>query len=663
MRKLLIANRGEIAIRAARAAREFGVASVAVYSHEDRSALHRQVADEAYQIGVAGHPVRSYLDIDALIAIARKSGADAVYPGYGFLSESAVFAQAVVDAGLTWVGPSPATLLLTGDKVRARESAERAGVPVLSASGPVASVAEAVAEAERIGLPVFVKASGGGGGRGLRRVDTLDEVRAVFDTARREAAAAFGDDTLFVEQAVIRPRHVEVQVLADASGGVVHLFERDCSVQRRHQKVVEIAPAPGLPRDLVESLCADAVAYARQVDYCSAGTVEFLVWADPQARAARHVSGFGYAFIEMNPRIQVEHTVTEEVTGIDLVLAQLRIAAGEDLAAMGLVQEAIRVQRSAIQCRITTEDPSDDFRPSTGTIVAYRSPGGPGIRLDGSAYVGAEVSPFYDSLLVKMTASGPDFAAAARRARRGLSDFVIRGVASNVHFLQGLLASEDFLSGDLTTAFLDEHPDLLGASPGAHLGEAGALLLRLAETTVNRPHGTATTTVRDPADRLPKDGARPGADGDRQGPARHSGTDGSGGMAAVTHPGRGDRHDTAGRAPVAAGHARPHDRPGGGRGGDGQTAAGTVQPGVLGRCDLRCGVAVPGRGPVGAPGTAAGRRAGNADADADPRPQRPGLRPLPRPCCHRVRRARPRRRGWTSSGYSTRSTTWTGPGR
>lgn len=506
MRRLLIASRGEIAIRAARAARELGVASVSVYSHEDRSALHRQVADEAYQIGVAGHPVRSYLDVEALIAIAHRSGADAVYPGYGFLSESAVFAQAVVDAGLTWVGPSPATLMLTGDKVRARESAERAGVPVLAASGPVASVAEAVAEVERIGLPVFVKASGGGGGRGLRRADTVDELRAVFDNARGEAAAAFGDDTLFVEQAVVRPRHVEVQILADSVAGVVHLFERDCSVQRRHQKVVEIAPAPGLPRELVDSLCADAVAYARQVDYCSAGTVEFLVWADPQACSERHVSGFGYAFIEMNPRIQVEHTVTEEVTGIDLVLSQLRIAGGATLAEMGLGQEGISVQRSAIQCRITTEDPSDDFRPSTGTIVSYRSPGGPGIRLDGAAYVGAEVSPFYDSLLVKMTASGPDFDVAARRARRGLSDFVIRGVASNVHFLQGLLASEDFLSGDLTTAFLDEHPELLSASPGAHLGEAGALLLRLAETTVNQPHGTATTTVRDPADRLPKEG-------------------------------------------------------------------------------------------------------------------------------------------------------------
>jgi pyruvate carboxylase len=503
VRKVLIANRGEIAIRAARAARELAVSSVAVFSHEDRSALHRQVADEAYQIGESGHPVRSYLDIDALIEIARRSGADAIYPGYGFLSESAVFAQAVVNAGLTWVGPSPATLVLTGDKVRARESAVRAGVAVLAASGPVPTAEEAVAQAEKIGFPVFVKASGGGGGRGLRRVESADEVRAVFEVARREAEAAFGDDTLFVEQAVKRPRHVEVQVLADDVGGTVHLFERDCSVQRRHQKVVEIAPAPGLPRQLIDALCADAVTFARQVDYRSAGTVEFLVWTDPTGRAARSVSGFGYAFIEMNPRIQVEHTVTEEVTGVDLVLAQLRIAAGESLASLGIVQADIAIERTAIQCRITTEDPADEFRPSTGTIVAYRSPGGPGIRLDGSAYAGAVVTPFYDSLLVKQTASGADFAAAARRARRGLSDFVIRGVASNIDFLQGLLADPDFLAGDLSTAFLDEHPELMAGTPGAHLGEAGSLLLRLAETTVNRPHGIATTTVRDPAECLP----------------------------------------------------------------------------------------------------------------------------------------------------------------
>jgi pyruvate carboxylase len=505
MRKLLIANRGEIAIRAARAARELGITSVAIYSAEDRSALHRLIADEAYQIGEAGHPVRTYLDIPAIIDTALRSGADAVYPGYGFLSESAVFAQAVIDAGLTWVGPTPETLILTGDKVRGRDSATRAGVPVLGASGPVSSLQQALEVAETIGYPVFIKASGGGGGRGLRRVDDADGATLVFDAARREAAAAFGDDTLFVEQAVIRPRHVEVQVLADGAGNVVHLFERDCSVQRRHQKVVEIAPAPGLPRQLITRLCNDAVAFAREVNYKAAGTVEFLVWTDPEAKAAAHESGYGYAFIEMNPRIQVEHTVTEEVTGIDLVLSQLRIARGESLADLGIAQENITVQRSAIQCRLTTEDPADDFRPATGTIVFYRSPGGPGVRLDGATYGGADVTPFYDSLLVKLTTSGADFTSAARRARRALSEFQVRGVSTNVSFLRALLSDPDFLSGDLTTAFLDEHPSLVSAQPGSTLGAASGLLLRLAEVTVNRPHGESRTTVREPATLLPGD--------------------------------------------------------------------------------------------------------------------------------------------------------------
>ena len=507
MRKLLIANRGEIAIRAARAARELGITSVAMYSAEDRSALHRLIADEAYQIGEAGHPVRTYLDIPAIIDIARQSGADAVYPGYGFLSESAVFAQAVIDAGLTWVGPTPETLILTGDKVRGRESATRAGVAVLGASDPVATLQEALAEAERIGYPVFIKASAGGGGRGLRRVDSAEEATLVYDAAKREAAAAFGDDTLFVEKAVVRPRHVEVQVLADSVGNVVHLYERDCSVQRRHQKVVEIAPAPGLPRALVERLCSDAVSFAREVNYAAAGTVEFLVWRDPEGKAPAHVEGYGYSFIEMNPRIQVEHTVTEEVTGVDLVLSQLRIARGETLADLGIAQESISVQRSAIQCRLTTEDPADDFRPATGTIVVYRSPGGPGVRLDGATYAGADVTPFYDSLLVKLTTSGADFTSAARRARRALSEFQVRGVATNVSFLRALLSDPDFLSGELTTAFLDEHPDLMSAQPGATLGAASGLLLRLSETTVNRPHGESRTTVRDPAVLLPGDPA------------------------------------------------------------------------------------------------------------------------------------------------------------
>ena len=505
MRKLLIANRGEIAIRAARAARELGVTSVAVYSAEDRSALHRLIADEAYQIGEAGHPVRTYLDIPTLIETALRSGADAVYPGYGFLSESAVFAQAVLDAGLVWVGPTPATLVLTGDKVRARDSAVRAGVPVLGASGPVASMDEALAEADRIGYPVFVKASGGGGGRGLRRVETPDEIRRIFDVARREAAAAFGDDTLFVEQAVVRPRHIEVQILADSYGDVVHLFDRDCSVQRRHQKVVEIAPAPGMPRELIARLCHDAITFAREVDYSAAGTVEFLVWADPDARAEAHEAGYGYAFIEMNPRIQVEHTVTEEVTGVDLVLSQLRIAGGESLADLGISQAGITVQRSAIQCRLTTEDPADGFRPSTGTIAVYRSPGGPGVRLDGATYAGADVTPFYDSLLVKLTTSGVDFESAARRARRALSEFQVRGVSTNVSFLRALLSEPDFLSGALTTSFLDEHPDLVSAQPGITRGAASGLLLRLAEVTVNRPHGASRTVVRDPAALLPAD--------------------------------------------------------------------------------------------------------------------------------------------------------------
>ena len=503
MRKLLIANRGEIAIRAARAARELGITSVAMYSAEDRSALHRLIADEAYQIGEAGHPVRTYLDIPAIIAIARQSGADAVYPGYGFLSESAVFAQAVIDAGLTWVGPTPATLILTGDKVRGRESAKRAGVPVLGASDPVESLQEALAAAERIGYPVFIKASAGGGGRGLRKVGTREEASLVYDSAKREAAAAFGDDTLFVEQAVVRPRHIEVQILADGEGGVVHLHERDCSVQRRHQKVVEIAPAPGLPRDLVERLCSDAVNFAREVAYTSAGTVEFLVWSDPNHIAASHVAGYGYSFIEMNPRIQVEHTVTEEVTGIDLVLSQLRIAGGETLTDLGIAQGGISVQRSAIQCRLTTEDPADEFRPATGTIVVYRSPGGPGVRLDGATYAGADVTPFYDSLLVKLTTSGADFTSAARRARRALSEFQVRGVATNISFLRALLSDPDFLSGDLTTAFLDEHPELMSASPGSTIGAASGLLLRLSEVTVNRPHGDTRTTQRDPASLLP----------------------------------------------------------------------------------------------------------------------------------------------------------------
>ena len=365
MRTLLIANRGEIAIRAARAARELGVTSIAVYAPEDRSALHRLIADRAYEIGEPGHPVRSYLDIPTLIATAREAGADAVYPGYGFLSESAPFAEACREAGLIFVGPSPETLRVAGDKVQGRLAAQRAGVPVLRASGPVIDAVAAREAAAEVGFPLFIKASAGGGGRGMRFVESADDLDFAVESARREAEAAFGDPTVFFEQAVIRPRHVEIQVLADGTGDVIHLFERDCSVQRRHQKVVEIAPAPNLPVALLDRLAQDAVAFAREVDYCGAGTVEFLVWPDSAG-----IEGYSYAFIEMNPRIQVEHTVTEEVTGVDLVLAQLQIASGATLADLGLAQPEHRPTRTAVQCRLTTEDPADGFRPM------YSGPGG-----------------------------------------------------------------------------------------------------------------------------------------------------------------------------------------------------------------------------------------------------------------------------------------------
>ena len=487
--KLLVANRGEIAIRAFRAAAELGIRTVAVYTQEDRDSLHRLKADEAYQIGEPGHPVRAYLDGARIIATALRVGADAIYPGYGFLSENAAFAQQCRDAGLTFVGPPPQVLESTGDKTQARRIAREAGLRVLEASEILADPADAAAAAEHLGYPVFVKAAAGGGGRGLRRVESAAELEGAVETAIREAQGAFGDERVFLEQAVARPRHIEVQVLADGAGDVVHLWERDCSVQRRHQKVMEIAPAPNLDPDLRTALCADAVAFARAVGYRNAGTVEFLV-----ERGGRHV------FIEMNPRIQVEHTVTEEVTDVDLVQAQLRIAAGATLADLGLHQDAIATRGTAIQCRITTEDPANGFRPDTGRITAYRSAAGAGIRLDaGSAFVGSQVSPYFDSLLVKLTARGRDFPAAAQRARRALAEFRVRGVATNMAFLAAVLADPDFLAGNLSTTFIDERPHLLSVSAGRDRGTR--LLEFLADVTVNRPHGSARGIV-DARDKL-----------------------------------------------------------------------------------------------------------------------------------------------------------------
>ena len=490
LQKVLVANRGEIAIRAFRAAYELGIRTVAVYTPDDRSSLHRQKADEAYEIGEAGHPVRAYLDVDTLVETALQVEADAIYPGYGFLSESADLARACEEVGLVFVGPPSQALELTGNKLRARLVAEEAGVPVLRGSGSLASPEEAADAAESIGYPVFVKAAGGGGGRGLRLVERPEDLKGSVQTAAREAEAAFGDPTVFLEQALIRPRHIEVQVLADAAGEIVHLFERDCSVQRRHQKVLEIAPAPNLEGRLRERLCEAAVRFGRAVDYLGAGTVEFLVGEDGR-----------YVFIEMNPRIQVEHTVTEETTDVDVVHAQLRIAGGETLRDLDLAQDRIRQRGVALQCRVTTEDPAQGFRPDTGRISVYRSPGGAGIRLDGgNTYAGTEITPYFDSLLVKVTAHGADLPSAAVRARRALAEFRVRGVATNVAFLRAVLSEPDFLAGLATTSFIDERPYLTAVSTGAD--RASRLLSLLADVTVNRPHGPPPP-VPDPRTKLP----------------------------------------------------------------------------------------------------------------------------------------------------------------
>ncbi|KZS58185.1 pyruvate carboxylase [Mycobacterium kansasii] len=487
--KALVANRGEIAIRAFRAAYELGIGTVAVYAYEDRNSLHRSKADESYQIGEIGHPVRAYLSVDQIVETARRAGADAIYPGYGFLSENPELAGACAAAGITFVGPGAEVLELTGNKSRAVAAAREAGLPVLTSSAPSASVDELVSAAAGMRFPLFVKAVAGGGGRGMRRVGDSAALPEAIEVASREAESAFGDPTVYLEQAVLRPRHIEVQILADTRGNVIHLYERDCSVQRRHQKVIELAPAPNLPAELRTKICADAVAFARHIGYSGAGTVEFLL----------DQSG-DYVFIEMNPRIQVEHTVTEEITDVDLVSSQLRIAAGETLDDLGLEQRAIRPHGAALQCRITTEDPANGFRPDTGRISALRTPGGAGIRLDGSTNLGAEISAHFDSMLVKLTCRGRDFPTAVNRARRAMAEFRIRGVSTNIPFLQAVLDDSDFQAGLITTSFIDERPQLLTARSSADRGTK--ILNYLADVTVNKPHGTRPSKVY-PQDKLP----------------------------------------------------------------------------------------------------------------------------------------------------------------
>ncbi|AIG63754.1 pyruvate carboxylase [Corynebacterium atypicum] len=489
-KKILVANRGEIAVRAFRAAYEVGAQTVAVYPREDRNSFHRSFANEAVRIGDGDSPVKAYLNIDEIIRAAKKSGADAVYPGYGFLSENAAFARACADHGITFIGPPPEVLDLTGDKSAAVKAAKEAGLPILDDSPASDDVDQIVEYGKGREYPVFVKAVAGGGGRGMRFVPSEDQLPTLAAEASREAAAAFGSGEVYIERAVINPQHIEVQILGDATGDVIHLYERDCSLQRRHQKVVEIAPAQHLDPKLREQICADAVAFCRHIGYQGAGTVEFLV--DEQGR---------HVFIEMNPRIQVEHTVTEEVTQVDLVKSQMQLAAGATLRDLGLAQDKIHTSGAALQCRITTEDPNNGFRPDTGTITSYRSPGGAGVRLDGAAQLGGEITPNFDSMLVKMTCRGPNFATAVARAQRALAEFDVSGVTTNIGFLRALLHEDDFQHHRISTSFISEHSWLLNAPPVDD--EPSRILDYLAEVTVNHPHGKPFEAVN-PVEKLPE---------------------------------------------------------------------------------------------------------------------------------------------------------------
>jgi pyruvate carboxylase len=455
MQKLLAANRSEIAIRIFRAATELGLRTIGIYSKEDRLGLHRFKADEAYLIGDGKGPVEAYLDIDGIVALAKEKGADAIHPGYGFLSENPAFARACEAAGTIFVGPTPNLLELLGDKTVARRLAASAGVPVLPGTeGPVKSIADAEKTAAEIGYPVMVKAARGGGGRGMRVVQDENQLASRLEEARGEARSAFGDGSVFLEKYLPRARHLEVQILADHHGNLLHLYERDCSVQRRHQKLVEVAPAANFDPSIRGELCDAALQLARKAKYRNAGTVEFLYDADLRQ----------WYFIEVNPRIQVEHTVTEAVTGMDIVRAQILIAQGHRLhdEVMALPkQEGVPLHGTALQCRVTTEDPEQNFAPDYGKIATYRSPAGFGIRLDGgTAYSGATIAPFYDSLLVKTTAWGTTLPEACQRMDRALREFRIRGVKTNIPFLENVVNHPKFRRGEVTTSFLDEQPEL-----------------------------------------------------------------------------------------------------------------------------------------------------------------------------------------------------------
>ncbi|ODQ79048.1 hypothetical protein BABINDRAFT_180766 [Babjeviella inositovora NRRL Y-12698] len=474
--KILVANRGEIPIRIFRTAHELSMQTVAIYSHEDRLSMHRLKADESYAIGAKGQfsPVQAYLQIDEIISIAKQHQVNMIHPGYGFLSENAEFAKKIADAGITWVGPPATVIDAVGDKVSARNLAQSCNVPVVPGTdGPIATVDEAEDFVNKYSFPVIIKAAFGGGGRGMRVVRAKEELADAFERATSEALASFGNGTCFIERFLNKPKHIEVQLLADSYGNVVHLFERDCSVQRRHQKVVEVAPAQTLPMAVRDAILADAVRLAQTANYVNAGTAEFLV--DDLNR---------HYFIEINPRIQVEHTITEEITGIDIVAAQIQIAAGASLEQLGLTQDKITARGCAIQCRITTEDPSNQFAPDCGKIEVYRSAGGNGVRLDGgNGFAGAVISPHYDSMLVKCSCLGSTYEIARRKMLRALVEFRIRGVKTNMPFLLALLTHDVFIDGSYWTTFIDDTPSLFQMVSSQN--RASKLLSYLADLVVN----------------------------------------------------------------------------------------------------------------------------------------------------------------------------------
>jgi pyruvate carboxylase len=475
--KLLVANRGEIAIRVLRAASELGIRTVAIFTHEDRYSLHKFKSDEAYQIGRDDEALKPYLDIDTIVSIAKEKGVDAIHPGYGFLSENVEFAKKCKEAGIKFIGPTPEAMAMLGDKVAAKKIAIEVGVPVIEDNNQdVTTVAIAEKEASRIGFPVMLKAAAGGGGRGMRIVRSVEEIAKLFNEAKNEALRAFGDDTMFIEKYVENPKHIEVQIMADEHGNIVHLYERDCSVQRRFQKVVEVAPCSSIKQETKDALYKYSLDLAKYVNYRNVGTVEFLVDSEENIY-----------FIEVNPRIQVEHTITEEVTSIDIVRSQIVIATGRKLSHSQIFiksQEDVQCIGFAIQCRITTEDPANDFTPDYGTIIAYRNAAGFGIRLDeGSSSPGTKISPFFDSMLCKVSASGRTLQGASQRLDRALSEFRIRGVKTNIKFLQNVITNDTFKKGNATVQFIENTPELFDYKRTRDRGTK--ILSYIGETIVN----------------------------------------------------------------------------------------------------------------------------------------------------------------------------------